>query len=92
MTEASNPWSERHPTVEALYAEVYPNVQTVQNELDEIHAEMEIGDYWATLHRNHTPGTVLTDWDTVTRRRFVQEFTRKQMQVGERILNGSKDC
>lgn len=83
-------WSERHPTVEQLYAEVYPDVQIVQNELDTMHAEMAMTDYWANLYKNHTPGTVLNNWDTVTRRRFVQEFTEHQKQLGEKILNGNQ--
>lgn len=84
----SNPWRERHPTAQQIMSEVYPTVETVQAELDEMHAQMEMADYWQAQYHLHIPGAPLTEWDQVTRRRYLQEFTRKQMRIGERILRG----
>lgn len=91
MTVESNPWRERHPSAEQVMAEVYPPTEIVQAELDLMREEMQMSDYWQAKYYLHTPGTPLTDWDRVTRRRYVQDFTRKQMEIGERIIRGIKD-
>lgn len=87
----SNPWRERHPSAEQVMAEVHPSAETVQSELDEIRWEKEMAEYWDARYHLHIPGAPLTDWDKVTRRRYVQQFTRKQMELGERILRGLQD-
>lgn len=81
-------WLERYPTAEQVISENHPALETVRKELRTLQEEREMQQYWDAKYHLQIDGAVLTEWDRVTRRRWVRQFTKQQMELGERILNG----
>lgn len=77
-----------YPDPNKVAMEGHPAVSVVENELTAIQQEMALADYYAHLAaiaairhewiRENTP--------TISSRRSMQEFTKKQMKLGEQIL------